>query len=97
MDVPPPATKTVRVEIHGRVQGVGFRASLRQQAHRLGVHGWVRNRREGHVEALLCGDARRVDELVEWARRGPPAARVTALQVHAAQGRFDTFEERPTA
>jgi acylphosphatase len=73
-----------RVVVHGRVQGVGFRASLAAQARRLGVDGWVRNRADGTVEALLCGDDDAVGTVLGWARQGPPAADVTGLDVHDA-------------
>ena len=70
-----------RLVITGTVQGVGFREALREEARRLGVRGWVRNRRDGSVEALLHGAPEAVDALTEWARRGPRLARVTG--VHA--------------
>lgn len=67
--------------VHGYVQGVGYRWSMAQAAEALGVHGWVRNRRNGTVEALAIGDAPAVDALVDWARRGPPEARVERVEV----------------
>ncbi len=86
----------LRLEIRGRVQGVGYRAAMVQAARALGVTGWVRNRRDGSVEALVAGPADALDHLVAWAHRGPGSAGVTAVQVHPAQGAFDTFEARPT-
>jgi acylphosphatase len=83
--------------VHGRVQGVGFRESLRYEAEMRGLTGWVRNRREGTVEAVVAGDAREVEEVVAWARRGPPTAHVTGVEVQDADGRFQTFERLPTA
>ena len=62
-----------RVVVTGRVQGVGFRDAAAQAAFALGVHGWVRNRRDGTVEALAQGDADAVDRFVEWCRKGPPS------------------------
>jgi acylphosphatase len=81
-DAPP--SGTVHLSIHGRVQGVGFRDALCDQAIKLGVGGWVRNRRDGSVEALLAGDGRAVQSLIRWAYEGPPAARVDRLDTRAA-------------
>ncbi|MCW5610119.1 MAG: acylphosphatase [Rubrivivax sp.] len=86
-----------RLEIHGRVQGVGYRWALIRQAARLGVHGWVRNRRDGTVEAMAAGTPEALQRLLAWARQGPPGAMVTRVEVHAAEGEFDGFELRPTA
>jgi acylphosphatase len=72
---------TRQIRVRGRVQGVGFRYSLRDEAQRLGLAGWVRNRADGSVEALLQGDAAAVDVVVAWARRGPRAASVEAVEV----------------
>lgn len=66
--------ENVRIEITGQVQGVGFRYAMRAEARRRGVSGWVRNRRDGSVEALLQGEADAVGALVDWARQGPPGA-----------------------
>ena len=74
------------LQITGRVQGVGFRYSMQREAARLGVRGWVRNRRDGSVEALAQGTAEAVAALAEWARRGPPGAHVAALQIANADG-----------
>ena len=87
----------LRVQVHGRVQGVGYRASMADQARRLGVRGWVRNRRDGSVEAMLAGNDDAVQRLVAWAHVGPPAAVVDGVQTIAAEGRFEDFEQRPTA
>ena len=67
------------LRIHGIVQGVGYRNALHAQARHLGLAGWVRNRSDGTVEALVAGPAAAVDAIVEWARRGPPAARVSQV------------------
>lgn len=75
---------TRRLTIHGRVQRVGFRWALRAQACALGLCGWVRNRSDGSVEALVAGPAPALDELIAWARRGPPAARVGEVSWEAA-------------
>jgi acylphosphatase len=68
------ATTAVDVVVTGRVQGVFFRASMREQAELLGVAGWVRNEPDGSVRAHLEGDADAVDSLVAWCSHGPPAA-----------------------
>ncbi|HEX6298193.1 MAG TPA: acylphosphatase [Burkholderiales bacterium] len=90
---------TRRIRVSGIVQGVGFRAAMRNQAHALGVTGWVRNRADGSVEALAHGSAAAVEALIAWARRGPPAARVSDVRIAeaAAQGAHAGFELRPTA
>ena len=73
--------KRVRVRIHGRVQGVFFRAETRSRAESLGLAGWVRNAPDGSVEALFEGDPVRVDSMVEWCRRGPSGAHVNEIEV----------------
>ena len=67
------------VVIRGRVQAVGFRAWTEFAAQRHGVQGWVRNRRDGSVEAVFAGPAEAVAAMVADCRRGPPGARVDAL------------------
>lgn len=85
-----------RLTIHGLVQGVGFRASLAREARRRGLAGWVRNRLDGSVEAVVAGAPAAVDELTRWAARGPPAARVARVDVEPASGEYTGFELRPT-
>lgn len=86
-----------RLTITGRVQGVGFRYAMQSEAARRGLSGWVRNRRDGSVEALVQGEAAAVEALVTWARRGPAGARVDALRSEAAAGEaLAGFELRPT-
>jgi len=75
--------ETRRIRVKGRVQGVGFRYALRDEAERLGVTGWVRNCADGSVEALLQGQTRAIEQLIAWARRGPRAAHVSALEEEA--------------
>lgn len=84
----------VRLMIEGRVQGVWFRESTRKQAERLGVRGWVRNRREGTVEVVAEGPEQSVRKLVEWCHQGPPSARVIRVleTPEAFQGEFASFE-----
>jgi len=67
------------VIIRGRVQGVGYRAFVEDEAHRRGLHGWVRNRRDGSVEAVFSGPHSEVEPVIEACRRGPFSARVSAL------------------
>ena len=87
---------TRRLSIRGRVQGVFFRESMRQEAEALGVDGWVRNRRDGSVEAVVQGPAAAVEAIVRWARHGPPDAEVTGVDVGPATGDYRGFEKRPT-
>lgn len=65
------------VRIRGHVQGVGYRNALHARAAALGLSGWVRNRSDGSVEALVAGAPAGMEAILEWARRGPPAARVS--------------------
>jgi acylphosphatase len=69
------------VFVSGRVQGVAFRYYARQRANELGLGGWVRNLVDGRVEAWLEGDGNAVGTMLDWLRRGPPAARVTGMEV----------------
>ena len=78
------------------MQGVGFRYSLQHEARRLGLAGWVRNRLDGSVEAAVYGPSEAVEKLIEWARQGPPSARVTDLKVSAHEASYTDFEQRPT-
>jgi len=84
------------LRIVGLVQGVGYRDAMCREADWLGVTGWVRNCRDGSVEAVVDGAPRAVEAITEWARRGPPAARVTDVAVSEAPGSFTRFEWRPT-
>ena len=90
------ATVVRNLTISGQVQGVGFRYHFAEQAQRLGITGWVRNRRSGSVEAMIEGTPEAVEALLAWARLGPPAARVERVEVSAAEGAFSGFELRPT-
>jgi acylphosphatase len=69
------------VVVHGLVQGVWFRESTRREAEAHGVHGWVRNREDGTVEAVFEGEPHAVAQVVTWCRIGPPRAEVTAIDV----------------
>ena len=68
--------RTKILKISGKVQGVYFRESLKKEAQRLGITGWVRNRRDGTVEALVQGEESPVREIIAWCHQGPPAAEV---------------------
>ena len=82
--------------IRGRVQGVGYRQWMCSEALALGLSGWVRNRANGDVEAVVDGLAPLVDTLIERAHRGPRAAQVESVTVGEAEGTFTGFEWRPT-
>ena len=73
------ARAIIHVTIRGRVQGVGYRAWVEYQALASGLDGWVRNRRDGSVEAVFAGRPHVVAEMVALCRHGPPAARVEAV------------------
>ena len=70
-----------RLVVRGRVQGVGFRHATGVAAASFGVAGWVRNRQDGSVEALVQGEPDAVERMIAWCRRGPPSARVTSVDV----------------
>ena len=84
----------IKLVIEGRVQGVWFRDSTRKEANRLGVFGWVRNRPDGAVEALVEGPEEHVRGLVAWCRQGPPYAKVTRVDESQEEwvGEFDSFD-----
>lgn len=74
-----------RVVVRGRVQGVGFRWSAAQEAERLSVSGWVANRDDGTVEAVVEGEGPAVEAMVAWLRTGPRSSRVTGVEVQVEQ------------
>jgi len=87
-----------RLLVTGRVQGVGYRVSFAGQAKALGLGGWVRNRRDGAVEALVDGDEKAVQAVVAWAHQGPSAARVDHVAIEDAAAPADgEFRILPTA
>ena len=89
--------RTVHLRIEGRVQGVGYRAFVERQALGLGLSGWVRNRHDGSVEAVLQGIPGTVEAMIELCRSGPAAARVHRVEVVGeGVGGFDGFEVRPS-
>jgi acylphosphatase len=85
-----------RLVIHGQVQGVWFRESMRREAERLRVTGWVRNRSDGTVEAAVEGSSYAVEAMIRWAQRGPEAAVVSRVDVAEDAGNYAGFEKRPT-
>jgi len=84
--------KTLRLVIHGRVQGVFFRDSMRYEAQKLGISGWVRNCSDGTVEAVVQGETGAVDNIVHWAHHGPQFAQVTRIEISTEIGKFTGFE-----
>ncbi|UCF95826.1 MAG: acylphosphatase [Spirochaetaceae bacterium] len=83
-----------RVVIAGRVQGVFYRVTMREYAQALNVNGWVKNRHDGKVEALLEGEVEDLEKLIRWCYQGPPGARVSAVKVKTEQytGEYAGFE-----
>jgi acylphosphatase len=87
---------TRQLVVVGRVQGVGFRQSMHRKATSLDVRGWVRNRADGNVEAVVQGAPEAVAALMAWARHGPRTAAVQRVDVEPTEGSFTSFEVRPT-
>jgi acylphosphatase len=93
----PEGWKSVRLTITGRVQGVSYRYWTVSEATARGLDGWVRNRRDGNVEAFLCGPAPSVDAMIAVCRQGPRAARVTDVAVTEETVRSESgFAQLPT-
>jgi acylphosphatase len=98
MGEPQDDRRTVRVRIEGGVQGVGYRYWTERVAGELNLSGWVRNRRDGSVEALFSGPADDVAQMLERCKDGPPSARVTAVDVIEEGGVASAgFDVLPTA
>ncbi|MBI1276164.1 acylphosphatase [bacterium] len=92
-----PKPKTLHLIITGRVQGVGYRAWMAATARQLGITGWVRNRREGTVEAVISGEEKQLDDLLAACQDGPPAARVEHIDVATSTAPApDAFMTLPT-
>ncbi|MFB8385632.1 acylphosphatase [Microbacterium sp. NPDC055910] len=90
--------KRVQVVVRGTVQGVGYRYTMRMIARDAGVSGWVRNRRDGSVEAEVEGEDAQVDDVLEWMAEGPPGSRVESATVtESAPTGATGFEVRATA
>jgi len=87
-------TRRIHVIVEGRVQGVFFRAYTRNEAVRLGLTGWVRNRSDGSVEALVEGDKTAVEMMLEWFQQGSPHSKVAKVHVveESPLGTTGTFE-----
>lgn len=85
------------LRIYGHVQGVFFRESMCRKAQQLGITGWVRNRRDGSVEAMIQGAPEAISAMVEWARAGPEPARVERVEISAGSGEYTDFERLDTA
>lgn len=92
-------TVTVHLEIIGLVQGVGYRESMRAVAAAVGVTGWVRNRANGSVEAMVQGEETDVERVIAWCHSGPPNAHVRLVEVHRIETgeTLSGFTRRPSA
>jgi acylphosphatase len=89
--------RSARLRIAGRVQGVGYRAWAMQMAGRLGLRGWVRNRTDGSVEALVIGEDEAVARMIEACREGPFGARVSDVAISDAEDDGSAgFTAKPT-
>jgi acylphosphatase len=87
----------VRLRISGRVQGVAYRAWAEREAERLGLSGWVRNRRDGSVEMVLCGDSGDVEDMIARCHQGPRMARVDSVRQEAEDAALEPgFRQLPT-
>jgi acylphosphatase len=87
---------TRHLRVRGRVQGVGYRNYIAYKAGVLGIRGWVRNRSDGSVEAVVQGPAEAVAEIIRCAERGPRAARVDSVEITDSEGSFPDFRPRET-
>jgi acylphosphatase len=83
---------TLHLTIRGRVQGVFYRDSMRREAERLAITGWVRNCDDGTVEAMVQGEPGAVEAIVQWASSGPPHARVEHVGIEPGDGNHVSFE-----
>ncbi len=88
----------VHLRVHGRVQGVYYRATAQEEAQRLGLVGWVRNRADGTVEAVAEGEEAAIESFLAWCRKGPERAQVDDVEVERleALGTDTGFTVRPT-
>ena len=88
---------TKRLVITGRVQGVGYRMTMCREAHAAGISGWVRNCRDGSVEAIVQGPAAAVERVIAWAHQGPARGKVADVTVEEASGAYEGFTTLATA
>jgi len=88
------AEKSVHVLVKGKVQGVCFRDYTRSEARSLGVSGWVRNTRDGSVEALISGEEDKVDQMVKWLYQGSPMSRVSSVEIEDVEKPRDLTDFR---
>lgn len=88
--------KTTHIIVQGRVQGVFFRDYTQKQAQQLNLTGWVRNLRDGTVNAVLCGSEDNISSMLEWLKEGSPLSRVDNLQKEEVESdeKYSTFEIR---
>ncbi|MBV9330635.1 MAG: acylphosphatase [Alphaproteobacteria bacterium] len=91
------APTALRFRIEGFVQAVGYRHFVISEANRIGLDGWIRNRSDGTVEVLACGETGKVEELAQLCMRGPPGARVTSVEMDKADPPDEKgFHRRPS-
>jgi acylphosphatase len=86
--------KQIHIRVHGRVQGVFFRASAQREAKRLGLTGWVRNRKDQTVELLAEGEETGIKDFIAWAQHGPTGARVDKVDVRWRSFSGDYYDFR---
>lgn len=79
---------TINIIIEGEVQGVFFRATAKKVADQLGITGWVKNTKDGYVEALATGNEQQLDKFVAWCHEGPPKASVKNITVNPAENQL---------
>jgi len=84
----------IHLYINGRVQGVFFRRSAKNEAEKLGLVGWIRNRQDGGVDAVAQGSQENIDKFIKWCRRGPPFGKVEKVEVERKRKlvKFEGFE-----
>jgi acylphosphatase len=88
---------SLRFRIEGFVQAVGYRNFVIDEARRLGLDGWIRNRSDGTVEALASGETKKIEALAQACMRGPPGSRVTSVEMHNAEPPEEKgFRRRPS-